>query len=70
MALKSLLKKWGVYSKYSVNKNGKPIIGVIYVPVSGLIYFGMKNLGSFKCKCGNSSIDDLSSFLNKVKNYQ
>ena len=41
---KEFVKKWGVYSKYSVNKNGKPIIGVIYVPVSGLIYFGMKSL--------------------------
>ena len=60
---KEFVKKNGEFTvNIALIKNGKPIIGVIYVPVSGLIYFGMKNLGSFKCKCGNSSIDDLSSF--------
>ena len=65
---KEFVKKNGEFTvNIALIKNGKPIIGVIYVPVSGLIYFGMKNLGSFKCKCGNSSVDDLSSFLKQSK---
>ena len=52
---KEFVKKNGEFTvNIALIKNGKPIIGVIYVPVSGLIYFGMKKLGSFKCKCGNS----------------
>tara|TARA_B100000900_G_scaffold245696_1_gene208934 strand:- start:23392 stop:24210 length:819 start_codon:yes stop_codon:yes gene_type:complete len=65
---KEFIKKNGEFTvNIALIKNGKPIIGVIYVPVSGLIYFAMKKLGSFKCKYENNSIDDLSSLLKKSK---
>tara|TARA_B100000674_G_scaffold497767_1_gene532766 strand:+ start:5172 stop:5990 length:819 start_codon:yes stop_codon:yes gene_type:complete len=65
---KEFVKKNGEFTvNISLIKNGKPIIGVVFVPVSGVIYFGMKGLGSFKCNYENNSNADFSYFLNQSK---
>ena len=46
---KEFVKRNGVFTvNIALVNEGNPIIGVIYVPVTKVMYFGMKGLGSYK----------------------
>ncbi len=47
---KEFIKKNGEFAiNIGLVKNKKPFLGVIYIPVSGEIFYGSKETGSFKC---------------------
>lgn len=40
--------------------NREPVLGVVYVPVTGVLYFAAKGQGSFRLQdCKNQSLDDI-----------
>ena len=46
---KEFIKKNGEFTvNIALIENNKPIMGVIYVPISGELYFGEKNFGAYK----------------------
>ncbi|QGY42252.1 3'(2'),5'-bisphosphate nucleotidase CysQ [Maribellus comscasis] len=48
---KEFIKKNGEFTvNIALAKNGKPVLGVIYVPVSKTLYFGNIGLGAFICE--------------------
>ena len=53
-------------SEFTVNialiKNNKPILGVIYVPCTNDLYFGLQELGAFKVNI-DSSINDINELI-------
>lgn len=62
---KEFIKKNGEFTvNIALIHKGEPCMGVVYVPVTGKMYFGMEGLGSFsRVLDGNESIDDLESVL-------
>src|SRR6202008_3664044 len=36
-------------------EKGKPILGIVYVPVTGALYFGLEGKGSYQFNTGNGS---------------
>ena len=46
---------------------GNPILGVIYVPVTQELYFGMRQIGSYKYNFSNNLIDSLDTLISKSK---
>lgn len=52
---KEFIKRNGEFTvNIALIENGIPIMGVIYVPVTGVLYYGAKGLGSFKSFEGNT----------------
>ena len=47
--------------------NGKPIMGVIYVPVTGELYFGDSQRGSFKAIVGSDNRRDIGGIIQSGK---
>jgi 3'(2'), 5'-bisphosphate nucleotidase len=60
---KEFIKRNGEFTvNIALIKKGKPILGVIYVPVKEVLYFGCLNMGSYKlseCKKDAFNIDEL-----------
>lgn len=59
---KEFIKRNGEFTvNIALIEDGKPIIGVIYIPVKQILYFGSKNKGSFKAVDAESSgnIEDI-----------
>ncbi|CAN5745958.1 3'(2'),5'-bisphosphate nucleotidase CysQ [soil metagenome] len=45
---KEFIKKNGEFTvNIALVKDGKPVLGVVYVPVTGVLYYGAEGLGSF-----------------------
>lgn len=45
---KEFIKKNGEFTvNIALVKNGSPVLGVVYVPVTGVLYYGAEGLGSF-----------------------
>ncbi|MBK7027942.1 MAG: 3'(2'),5'-bisphosphate nucleotidase CysQ [Bacteroidales bacterium] len=62
---KEFVKRTG---EFTVNiarvRHGKPIAGIIYVPVTGLLYFGIEGYGSYRCLVKNHILPQIT--LNQV----
>lgn len=58
---KEFIKKNGEFTvNIALIKNGAPVMGVVYVPVTGMLYFGSAESGSASFNINNnSSIDEL-----------
>ena len=57
---KEFVKRNGEFTvNIALIENGRPVLGVIYIPVKGLFYFGTQGLGSFRLSA--SMIDDIAS---------
>ncbi|MCG6188298.1 3'(2'),5'-bisphosphate nucleotidase CysQ [Maribellus maritimus] len=62
---KEFIKKNGEFTvNIALAKNGKPVMGIIYVPVSKTLYFGEISLGAFMCENISGEIT-LDSVLKK-----
>ena len=64
---KEFIKRNGEFTvNIALVKNGVPVLGVIYVPVSQDLYFGMEGAGSFKVdRVGSYTVvDDFESLKN------
>ena len=60
---KEFVKRNGEFTvNIALIHNGKPIVGVIYVPVKEELYFAMEGLGSYKVGI-NSVIENLESLV-------
>ncbi|CAG5085461.1 3'(2'),5'-bisphosphate nucleotidase CysQ [Parvicella tangerina] len=52
---KEFIKRNGEFTvNIALIENGLPVMGVIYVPVKEVLYFGMEGLGSFKSEKGQT----------------
>ena len=59
---KEFINKNGEFTvNISLIKNNYPMFGIIYAPVKSLLYYGLKNYGSYKLKT-NSNLISLSDF--------
>ncbi len=55
---KEFIKRNGEFTvNIALIENQKPILGVIFVPALGLLYFSSKGSGSFKAKIDKNSLD-------------
>ncbi len=65
---KEFIKKNGEFTvNIALIKNSKPVLGVVYVPVTGVIYFGTEEKGSYRNDVDrNKNIDDLISTAIKL----
>ncbi len=60
---KEFIKRNGEFTvNIALIHKGKPIIGVVYVPVKKELYFGMKDLGSYKF-IGDSVINNIENLI-------
>ena len=65
---KEFIKKNGEFTvNISLVRNKVPILGVIYVPVTKDLYFGLENIGSFKYSNVDNEFHDLESLITKSK---
>ena len=61
---KEFIKKNGEFTvNIALIKDGVPIIGVVYVPVSCELFFAMSEIGSFKSNCNYNSNFDLDNLI-------
>jgi 3'(2'), 5'-bisphosphate nucleotidase len=62
---KEFVKKNGEFTvNIALIKNGLPILGVVYLPVASMLYFGAKEIGSYSCKIDNlNEVVDLDYLL-------
>ena len=61
---KEFIKKNGEFTvNVALIKDGVPIIGVVYVPVSCELFFAMSEIGSFKYNCNYNSNLDLDNLI-------
>lgn len=66
---KEFIKRNGEFTvNIALAKNGKPVLGVIYVPVTKTLYFSETALGAFMCEniCGENSIDSVLTRSEKL----
>lgn len=63
---KEFIKRNGEFTvNIALVKNGQVIMGVIYVPVSQTLYYGLEGLGSFKIgSISDSTLLDLEAIIN------
>ena len=69
---KEFINKNGEFTvNIALIKKGKPVLGVVYVPVPSALYFGSENAGSFKCHIEQrgefENIDVLLNISEKLK---
>lgn len=65
---KEFIKKNGEFTvNIALVKNGKPILGVIYVPVSKTIYFGSQHLSTSKKLILKEAKESVQEIINKAK---
>ena len=51
-------------------RNGHPVIGVVYVPVPGDLYFALNSIGSYRCQwtnTGNNELPDLDQLIHQAE---
>lgn len=62
---KEFIKKNGEFTvNIALVKNGSPVLGVVYVPVTGVLYFGAEGIGSFSLVVkGDLSLSDVESAI-------
>ena len=66
---KEFIKRNGEFTvNIALAKNGKPVLGVIYVPVSKTLYFGDTTTGAFMCEniSGEISFDSIVAKSEKL----
>lgn len=66
---KEFVKKNGEFTvNIALIKNQKPLLGVIFVPVSGELYFSTKTKGAFKAQVDlkNYNLDDITNQAKKL----
>jgi 3'(2'), 5'-bisphosphate nucleotidase len=58
---KEFIKKNGEFTvNIALIKNKKPVLGIVYVPVTGILYFGSESNGSFKIAYDeNKTVEEL-----------
>jgi 3'(2'), 5'-bisphosphate nucleotidase len=66
---KEFIKKNGEFTvNIALVKRGTPILGVVYVPVTGVLYYGAEGLGSFCTTVSESlSVANVERFLASAK---
>mgnify|MGYP001341050152 CR=1 FL=1 len=65
---KEFVKKNGEFTvNIALIHKGNPILGVIFVPVTQELYFGIEMIGSYKCNCENGLIDNLDVLINQSR---
>ncbi|MCK5906529.1 MAG: 3'(2'),5'-bisphosphate nucleotidase CysQ [Flavobacteriales bacterium] len=65
---KEFIKRNGEFTvNIALVKNGIPIMGIIYIPVSSTLYFSSKEIGAFKVEniCFDSDLNSLEELINK-----
>ncbi|MEP6846212.1 MAG: 3'(2'),5'-bisphosphate nucleotidase CysQ [Panacibacter sp.] len=62
---KEFIKKNGEFTvNIALVKDGKPVLGVVYVPVTGVLYYGAEGVGSYVVTItGDVSADNIESIL-------
>jgi 3'(2'), 5'-bisphosphate nucleotidase len=61
---KEFIKKNGEFTvNIALIKEGIPVLGVVYAPVLGIIYYGAENFGSYKCSGTVSDLLTITSGL-------
>jgi len=64
---KEFIKKNGEFTvNIALIKNGTPIIGVIFVPVQNILYFGLEKIGAYKIEKFQANSFDLESLIEKA----
>ncbi|MFH1727838.1 MAG: 3'(2'),5'-bisphosphate nucleotidase CysQ [Pseudomonadota bacterium] len=64
---KEFIKRNGEFTvNIALVKGNKPILGVIFVPVTNVLYFGMLAFGSFKIDLNDFSFKDFDSLINNA----
>lgn len=65
---KEFVKRNGEFTvNIALIENGTPVMGVIYVPVTGTLYFGSKTSGSYKFKEFNGDVGSLEDWIAGAK---
>lgn len=65
---KEFIKKNGEFTvNIALIENGTPVLGVVYVPVTGVTYFGHKERGSFKIQNTQQQIHGGEHYTKKSK---
>lgn len=55
---KEFIKRNGEFTvNISLIQGSRPVLGVIYAPVTGLLYFALKGKGAFKASINNSNVE-------------
>ncbi|MGL4993443.1 MAG: 3'(2'),5'-bisphosphate nucleotidase CysQ [Bacteroidales bacterium] len=63
---KEFIKKNGEFTvNIALVRNHTPIIGVVYLPAKGLLYFAQEELGAFKIRTSSSDMENI--LLNSIK---
>lgn len=61
---KEFIKRNGEFTvNIALVEEGKPILGVIYVPVSKTLYFGSREAGAFRMQLTNSKWEDMEECI-------
>jgi 3'(2'), 5'-bisphosphate nucleotidase len=65
---KEFIKKNGEFTvNIALIRNGLPVLGVVYVPVTGVLYFGTEEMGSFSATIdGDLTADTIDSMLDNA----
>jgi len=63
---KEFIKRNGEFTvNIALVKNNKPVLGVVYVPVTGVLYYGAEGVGSFAVTISEEvSADNIEAILN------
>lgn len=66
---KEFIKKNGEFTvNIALVKKGAPILGVVYVPVTGVLYYGAEGIGSFSTTISkDASADEITNALKLAK---
>lgn len=65
---KEFIKKSGEFTvNIALIKNGAPVLGVVYAPVTGALYFGTEENGSFYYKLNALAAADVEHILNNAQ---
>ncbi len=61
---KEFIKKNGEFTvNIALIKGGTPVLGVVYVPVTGMLYFGYEGSGSYGITVTDSNMSDVESLM-------
>lgn len=65
---KEFIKKTGEFTvNIALIKNGTPVMGVVYAPVTGALYFGVENKGSFYYKVNLNQLAPVDEIINSAQ---
>ena len=64
---KEFIKKNGEFTvNIALIKNGTPVLGVVYVPVTGMLYFGYEGKGSYCISVNDGNATDIEALENEA----